>query len=153
MSITDVGTTEPSGRFIPPHQMNADNFASGSSEDSQNFNQTTVFNRKTTCTNQPRNTGMQISPSEPALLGITGVMQTSPKRVSQTGGTQTTPPSSPERATSTGGTQTTPAQNNVQDQGVQGQLDHNLIREDQQAHNTTSKGKKNKKKSAYEVAP
>ena len=68
----------------------------------------TVFNGKTTGTSQPRNTGIQMSPGEPALLGITGVMQTSPKKVSQTGGTQTTPPLSLKRSTSTGGTQTTP---------------------------------------------
>ena len=107
MSIRDVGT-EHFGRYIPPHQTNADNFASGSSEDSQNFNQTTVFNgQKATGTGQPRNTGMQTSPGKPAPTGITGAMQTSPKKVSQTGGTQTTPPSSPKRSTSTGGTQTT----------------------------------------------
>ena len=108
MSITDVGTAEPFGRFIPPHQMNGDNFALGSSEDSQNFNRTRVFNWKSTGTNQPRNTGMQMSPSEPAQLGITRVTQTSPKKVSQAGGTQTTPSLSPKRSTSTGGTQTTP---------------------------------------------
>ena len=108
MSITGVGTAEAFGRFIPPHPMNADNFAAGSSEDLQNFNQMTVFNGKATGTNQPRNTGMQTSPGKPAPAGITGVMQTSPKKVSQTGGTQTTPPSSPKRSTSTGGTQTTP---------------------------------------------
>ena len=157
MSIRDVGTAEPFGRFIPPCQMNTDNFASSSSEDSQQFNETTVFNgQKATCTVQPRNTGMQMSISEPAPTGITGVMQTSPKKVSQTGGTQTTPPSSPKRSTSTGGTQTTPPGNKVQDQGVQGQLDHNHIREDLPTHNTASnigKGKKNRKKSTYEVPP
>ena len=88
--------------------MNGDNFAAGSSEDSQNFNLTTVFNGKSTDTNQPRNTGMQTSPGRPAPTGITGAMQTSPRKVSQTGGTQTTPPSSPKRSTSMGGTQTTP---------------------------------------------
>ena len=87
---------------------NADNFAAGASEDSQNLNQTTVFNGKSTGTDQPRNTGMQMSPSKPAPAGITGSMQTSPKKVSQTGGTQTTPPSSPKRSTLTGETQTTP---------------------------------------------
>ena len=134
MSITDVGTAEPFGRFIPPCQMDADNFASGSSEDSQNFNQMTVFNGKTTGTIKPRNTGMQTSPSEPAPRGITRWTQTSPKKVSQTGGTQTTPPL-----------------NNVQDQGVQGQLDRNHIKANLLTN--VGKGKKNKKKSTYEVPP
>ena len=109
MSIGDVGTAEPFGRFIPPHQMNADNFASGSSDDSQHLNQTTVFNgQKTTGTGQPRNTGIQMSPGKSAPPGITGVTQTSAKKVSQMGGTQTTPPPSPKRSTSMGRTQTTP---------------------------------------------
>ena len=97
---------------------------------------------------------MQMSPDKPAQAGITGVTQTSPKKVSQTGGTQTTPPPPPRRPTSTGETQTTPPQNNVQDQAVQGQLECNHISEDLLAHNTGSnpgKGKKNKKESTYEV--
>ena len=100
--------------------------------------------------------GMQTLPSELAPAGITGAMQTSSKKVSQTGGTQTTPPSSPRRSTSTGGMQTMPPGSNVQDQGVQGQPDHNHIREDLPTHNTASnrgKGKKNKKKSTYDVLP
>ena len=109
MSITGVGTAEPFGQFMSPHPMNADYFAAGSSEDSQNFNQTTVFNGKSTGTDQPRNTGMLTLPGKPAPAGITGVMQTSPRKVSQTGGTQTTPPSSPKRSTSIGETQTTPS--------------------------------------------
>ena len=156
MSITGNGGAEQFGRFIPPHPTNADNFAAGSSEDSQNFNQTTVFNGKSTGTDQPMNTGMQISPSKPAPAGITRATQTSPKKISQTGGTQTIPPLSPRRSTLTGETQTTPLQNNVQDQGVQGQLDHNHISEDLPAHNTgsnTGKGKRNKKMSTYEVPP
>ena len=97
-----------------------------------------------------------MSPGEPAPTGITGVTQTSLKKVSQTGGTQTTPPLSPGRSSLTGETQTTPLQNNVQDQGVQGQSDCNHISEDLPVHNTgsnTGKGKKNKKKSTYEVPP
>ena len=82
MSITGVDTAEPFHRFIPPCPTNVDNFAAGSSEDSQNFNQMTVFNGKATGTSQPRNTGIQTSPSEPAPLEITGVTQTSPKKVS-----------------------------------------------------------------------
>ena len=108
MSITGMDRVEPFGRFIPPCPMNADNFAAGSSEDSQNFNQMTVFNGKPTGMGQPRNTDMQMSPSRPAPTGITRVMQTSPKKVSQTGETKTTPPLSPRRSTLTGGTQTTP---------------------------------------------
>ena len=38
MFITGVGTAEPFGQFIPPYPTNADNFAAGSSEDSQNCN-------------------------------------------------------------------------------------------------------------------
>ena len=109
LSVTDEGAAKLFGRFIPPCPTNADNFAAGSSEDSQNFNQTTVFNGKSTGTDQPRNTGMQTSPSEPVPAGITGVMHSSPRKVSQTGGTQTIPPLSPKRSTSTGETQTTPA--------------------------------------------
>lgn len=63
ISIGDAGTAEPFGRYILPCQTNADNFASGSSEDSQHFNQTTVFNgqtNKTTGAGQPRDTGMQM---------------------------------------------------------------------------------------------
>ena len=108
LSVTDEGAAELFGRFIQPHPTNADNFAAGSSEDSQNSNQTTVFNGKSTGTDQPRNTGMQMSPSKPAPAGITRAMQTSPKKVSQTGGTQTTPPLSPKRSTSTGETPTPP---------------------------------------------
>ena len=98
---------------------------------------------------------MQTSPREPAPTGITRVMQTSPKKVSQTGGTQTSPQPSPKRPTSTGETQTTPSQSNVQDQGTQGQLDCNHTREDLPTHNSapnTGKGK-NMKKFTYEVPP
>ena len=72
------------------------------------------------------------------------------------GGTQTTPPSSPKRSTSMGGTQTTSPWDNVQDQGVQHQLDCSHIREDLLTHNTASnagKGKKSKRKSTNEVPP
>ena len=68
----------------------------------------TVFNGKSTETDKPRSTGMQMSPGEPAQAGITGLTQTSPKKVSQTGGTQTTPPPSSRRSTLSGETQTTP---------------------------------------------
>ena len=108
LSIMGKRAAEPFGRFIPPHPTNADNFAAGSSEDSQNFDQTTVFNGKSTGTDQPRNTGMQMSPSEPTPTGITRAMQTSPRKVSQTGGMQTTPPPLPRRSTSMGEMQTTP---------------------------------------------
>ena len=66
------------------------------------------------------------------------------------------PPPSPRRSTSTGETQTTPLQNNIQDQRVQGQPDHNHIGEDPLANITgsnTSKGKRNRKKSTHEVPP
>ena len=97
---------------------------------------------------------MQMSPGEPAPTGITRATQKSSKKVSQMGGTQTTPPSSPKRSTSTGGTQSTPPQSNVQDQGVQGQLDHNHIREDLLTHNMASNTEKGKnKKLTHEVPP
>ena len=82
MSIKDAGTVQPLDRYVPPHQMNADNFVSGSSDNLQNFNQTTVFSGKSTGTSQSKNTGMQMSPGDTALTGITGAMQTSPKKVS-----------------------------------------------------------------------
>ena len=85
----------------------------------------TVFNEKTTGTDQPRDIDTQRPSSKPAQRGITGSKQTLPKKISQTGGTQTMPPLSPRRSTLTGETQTTPLQNNIQDQGVQGQLDCN----------------------------
>ena len=116
----------------------------------------TVFNGKTTVTDQPRGIDSQRPSSEPAQTGITGSTQTSPRKISQTGGTQTMPPPSPRRSTSMEETQTTPPQNNIQGQRVQGQLDHNHISEDPLANNTgsnTSKGKKNKKKSTHEVPP
>ena len=99
---------------------------------------------------------MQTSPGKPAPTGVTATMQTSPNRISQMGGTQTTPPPSPRRPTSTGGTQTTPPHNSIQDQGTQGQPDCNHNREDlltQNAVSNTNKGKKNKKKPTHEVAP
>ena len=89
---------------------------------------------------------MQTSPSEPAQAGITRATQTAPKKVSQTGGTQTTPPPSPRRSTLTGETQTTPPQNNIQDQGVQGQPECNHISKDLLAHNTGSNPRKREEK-------
>ena len=103
---------------------------------------------------QPRDIDTQRPSGEPAQTGITRSTQTSPKKISQTGGTQTMPPPSPRRSTLTGETQTTPLQNNIQDQRVQGQLDRNHISEDPLANNTgsnTSKGKKNRKKLPHEI--
>ena len=71
---------------------------------------------------------------KPAQTGITRSTQTSPKKISQTGGTQTTPPPSPGRPT--GETQTTPLQNNIQDQRIHGQPECNHISEDPPANNT-----------------
>ena len=128
----------------------------GLSEDSHNFNQMTVFNGKATVTDQLRGIDTKRPSSKPAQTGITISTQTSPKKISQTGGTQTTPPPSPRRSTLTGETQTIPPQNNIHDQRVQGQLDHNHISKDPLANNTgsnTSKGKKNRKKLTHEVPP
>ena len=127
------------GRFIPPQPTNADNFAARSSEESQNFNQTTVFNGKTTGTDQPRGIDSQRPSGKPAQTGITGSTQTLPKMISQTEGTQTMPPPSPRRSTLTRETQATPPQNNIQDQRVQGQLDCNHISKDPLANNTGSR--------------
>ena len=69
MPITGMGTAEPFGWFIPPCPMRSDIFATGSSEDSQNFNQSTVFNGKSTGMDQPRNIGMQTLLREPAPAG------------------------------------------------------------------------------------
>ena len=121
-------------------------FAAGLSEDSQNFNQTTVFNAKSTVTDQPRSTAMQMSSSKPAHTGITRATQTSPRKVSQTGRTQTTLPPSPRRSTLTIETQTTPWQNNIQDQRVQGQPECNHISEDLLTHNTGSNTGKGEEK-------
>ena len=155
--IRDAGAPEPFCQFIPPHQMHAmDNYTSGSSDESQQHNHMTVFNgpsnSKTPGASQPRNTGIQMSPGEPVPIGVIGAMQTSPRRISQIGGT---PPPSPRRAILTGGIQTPPPHTNMQDQGTQGQLDHNHNKEDLLAQNAvtnTGKGKKDKKKSAQEAA-
>ena len=56
LSVTAEGEAQPLGRFTPPHPTNADNFASGSSDDSPNL--TTVYNGA----NPPRNMGIQTSP-------------------------------------------------------------------------------------------
>ena len=68
-----------------------------------------------------------------------------------------TPPPSPKRTTSLGGMQITPLHNNYQDQGIQGQLDHNHDNsEDQQAQDmgkSRGKGMKNKKKPSHDANP
>ena len=58
---------------------------------------------------QSANAGMQTSPDISAPTGIVGGTQTSPKRDTQIGGTQTSPPPTPKKSTSSGGTQTTPS--------------------------------------------
>ena len=57
---------------------------------------------------QLANAGMQTSPNVSVPTGIMGRIQTSPKRDTQIGGTQTSPPPTPKKSTSSGGTQTTP---------------------------------------------
>ena len=155
------------GHFIPPRQSHpADNNPSESEDDSsQNQNETTVFNGQTqqktvsrgTGMDQPLNTRMQTSPAAPAPTGIAGTTQSSPRKRTQVGGTLTTPPTSPKKTTSSGGIQTTPPQNTHQDQGTQGQPDHNLAdNDDQQAQDVNKdkgRGKKSKKKPSHNVAP
>ena len=66
----------------------------------------TVFNGISTVMGKLRSTSLQTSPGEPAQAEITGATQMLLK-VSQTGGTQTTPPPLPRGSTSMGETQTT----------------------------------------------
>ena len=127
------------GHFIPPTRPHpSDNNPSGSKDE---LNQTVFCGQNT---------------QKPVSTDMTGGTQTSPRKNTQVGGTKTSPPPSPKRSTLSGGTQTTPPRDNVQDQGIQGQPDCNHIRKDPLTNNVTSnvsKGKKNKKKSTYEVPP
>ena len=100
------------GQFIPPTRPQLSENNHSSSED--NANQTVFHGQssqkpRSAGTNkcELRNTGMQTSPAIPAPKGMTGGTQTSPKRDTQVGGTQTSPLPSPKRATSLGGIQTT----------------------------------------------
>ena len=109
---------QPQSCFILPRQSHpSDNFPSSSEDDShQNKNNTTVFHGQThqktvstgTGSDQTSNTGMQTSPAVSAPTGITAATQTSSRKRTQEGGTQTTPPTSPKKTTSSGGIQTTP---------------------------------------------
>ena len=147
MSVGDTGTPDQLfGCFVPPQQTHPNNnHVSGSSDDSQQqHNQNTIFNvpsnNKTTGTDQPRNAGMQMSPSAPAPTGVTEATQMSPKKTTSSGGTQTTPPC-----------------DTFQDQGIQGQPDCNHDNsEDQQAQDMgkgKGKGKKNKRKLLQDANP
>ena len=91
---------------------------------------------------QPSNTGMQTSPIASAPTGIAGATQTLPRKRTQVGGTQTTPPTSPQKTTSSGGTQTTPPREMYQDQGTQGQLDCNQAVGDDQQAQESNKGQR-----------
>ena len=111
---------QPLGHFVLLKQSQpSDNNPSSSEDDSnQNQNNTTVFQGQThqsvsthTGRDQPSNTRLQMPPDTTAHAGITRATQTSPRRSTQVGGTQTTPLPSPKKSTSTGGTQTTPPQN------------------------------------------
>ena len=80
-----------------------------------------------------------------------------PRRDTQVGGTQTSPPPQPNKHTASGGTQNTPPQDSHQDDGIQGQLDHNQVLDDdwqgQDSGKGKSKGKKGKKKPPQDAAP
>ena len=99
----------------------------------------------------------QLSNTAPVPTGATGATQISPKRDTQVGGTQTPPPPQPSKHTASGGTQTTPPQDSHQDEGIQGQPDHNQVTDDNQQGQDNgkgkSKGKKGKKKPFQDTAP
>ena len=151
---------QPLGHFIPPGQSNPphNNPSSSEGDSNQNQNNTTVFQGQThqrsvntgTGINQPSNTTL-------APTGITGTTQTSPRRNTQVGGTQTTSPPSPRKHTSLGGTQTTPPWDTHQDKGIQGQLDCNQVTDDDQQNQDSGKGKgkskKSKKKPSQDATP
>ena len=123
MSVRD---TQPlhnaQGRFIPPQQTHpskqvgtsgSDNHVLQQSSNKDSPSKTRIYNgpHRTIGTdpapNPPADTGIQMSPSVPALVGAAGT-QTTPPRSTQASETQTTPPNSPPRPTATGGTQTSP---------------------------------------------
>ena len=139
LSVAGNGSNKPSSRFVPPQPNNTDS----SSQEMDNLNTTTVYYEKSTGKHQKKSTSIQTSPRHPESRGTTTATQTTNKKASQVGRTQTTPPPSPKKSTSTGGTQTSPPKGNSHRQVDQGQLDHN--QEGQAANTTSSKGKKTKK--------
>ena len=108
-----------------------------------NSNTTTMYYEKSTGKCQNKSTSIQTSPRHPKPKGTTIATQTTNRKASQVGGTQTMPPPSPRKSTSTGGMQTSPPKGNPHRQVDQGQLDCN--QECQPANTTSSKGKKTKK--------
>ena len=72
----------------------------------------------------------QPSNTAPVPTGTTGAMQTSLRRDTEVGGTQTSPPPQPKKHTASGGTQTAPPQDPHQDEETQDQLDHNQVTDD-----------------------
>ena len=95
------------GRFIPPGQSNPTGSSPSDSDDKCNQ---TVFHSSTQqksvstgiSTNQESNTA-------PAPTDTIGAAHTLPKRNTQVGGTQTSPPPQPKKNTAVGCTQTTPS--------------------------------------------
>ena len=148
LSVAGNSLNEPSGRFVPPQPNNT----GSSSQEMDNLNTTTVYYEKSTGEHQNKSTSIQMSPKHPELRGTTTATQTTNKKASQAGETQTMPPPSPKKPTSTGGTQTSPPKGNPHRQVDQGQPDRNQDREGQPANITSSKGKKTKK-STSEAPP
>ena len=115
-----------------------------------NSNTTTVYYEKSNGECQNKSTSIQTSPKNTVLMGTTTAIQTTNQKVSQVGGTQTTPPPPFRKPTSMGGTQTSPPKDKPHRWAGQGQLDHN--QEGQPASAAASQGKKTKKSTA-EVPP
>ena len=103
------GTSELSGRFIPPQPNSSDN----SLQDTDNSNTTTVYYEKSTGGHVKTRLLVyrcHLRIQEPT--GTTTVTQTSHKTALQAGGNQTPPPPYPKKSTLTGGTQTSPPKDN-----------------------------------------
>ena len=91
--------------------------------------------------------------SDPAPVPV----DAAPRRNTQVGGTQTSPPPQHRSDTVAGCTQTTPPQNRCQDNEPQGQPDHNQVSKDNQKACTSgepgNKGTKGKKKLSQDTTP
>ena len=146
LSAACNSSNKPSGRFVPPQPNNT----GSSSQETDNSNMTTVYYEKSTGKCQNKSTSIQTSPRHPEPRGATTATQTTNRKASQVGGTQTMPPPSPKKSTSTGGTQASPPKGNPHRQVDQGQPDRN--QEHQPANTTSIKGKKTKK-STSEAPP
>ena len=91
LSVACNGSNKPSSRFVPPQPNNT----GSSSQEMDNSNTTTVYHEKSTGKHQNKSTSIQTSPRHPESRGTATATQTTNKKASQVGGTQTTPPTSP----------------------------------------------------------